>query len=431
MKWTIDQRQPRGEMVTARLVLEGAPTGLVFAKPAEIDDLVGHLNADADALTGEDRDVVRRELGASETESTLEAVQRLRAELKGAHEANIVLRVSSAPVPCPTTECAKMTKAWSDQVDDNHRLAVEVERLTKESAARLDLLNQADARATKAEADRDAWKRDSNMWSRAVVRAGSEARVGSSHAIDIPGKLAYRLKQTHFELVQCQKAEREWRNTVRMATANRDDVWVWQGDGLDDPDSLSSTARVVMEAETLRGFLAAERERDEAKRQADSWENAQRITGAQIQAMADQRDGAMARADRAEAEIDALRAHPAVPAEVSALVRAVAMWWRNPHAIKAVGDALPAAEAALAAPPSPVDEVIGKPDCELGSGKHQPGCRHWSAMTEPRCVVACSSVLNGYPDSLCNQPAGHDASHRDVDGVEWDDEQARDAKGAK
>ena len=144
---------------------------------------------------------------------------------------------------------------------------------------------------------------------------------------------------------------------------------------------------------------------------------------------------------------DALRARPAVPDEVVALVRAVRVFASakghrlvigdmeavvsNPEqaeAARALFAALPAAEAALSAPPSPVDDVIGKPDCELGSGKHQPGCRHWSAMTEPRCVVACSSVLNGYPDSPCNQPAGHDSSHRDVDGVEWDDDQARDAK---
>jgi hypothetical protein len=92
VKWTLDQRQRRGDMIAARLLLDEAPTGLVFAKPAELDDLVATLNGDRGVLAGEERDAIRAEIGAKETESTLDAAVRLRAELKAAHEANIVLR---------------------------------------------------------------------------------------------------------------------------------------------------------------------------------------------------------------------------------------------------------------------------------------------------------------------------------------------------
>ena len=45
------------------------------------------------------------------------------------------------------------------------------------------------------------------------------------------------------------------RAQLRIVQAGREDVWHWQGDGRDDPASLSCP--VVMSAETLRGLLAA------------------------------------------------------------------------------------------------------------------------------------------------------------------------------
>jgi hypothetical protein len=95
VKWSTDQRQERGGMAMVRLLVNDVPTGLVFAKPEEIDDLVAHLNGERGFVAGEEREALRRELSAANVESTLEAAQRLRAELKAAHEATIVLRSAS------------------------------------------------------------------------------------------------------------------------------------------------------------------------------------------------------------------------------------------------------------------------------------------------------------------------------------------------
>lgn len=63
-----------------------------------------------------------------------------------------------------------------------------------------------------------------------------------------------RTKALAKELQQALDELAAARANVRIATASRDDVWFWQGDGHDDPESLSCP--VVMSAATLRDLLA-------------------------------------------------------------------------------------------------------------------------------------------------------------------------------
>src|SRR4051794_2883152 len=46
----------------------------------------------------------------------------------------------------------------------------------------------------------------------------------------------------------------EARATLRLASSKRDDVWMWQSDGGNHPESL--VCPVIMSAETLRALLA-------------------------------------------------------------------------------------------------------------------------------------------------------------------------------
>lgn len=74
------------------------------------------------------------------------------------------------------------------------------------------------------------------------------------HAKDQPASLAAKLEALAKELKQALAERDEARAAVRMATAHRDDVWIWQGIG-DEPASLSCP--VVMSAQTLRDLLGA------------------------------------------------------------------------------------------------------------------------------------------------------------------------------
>lgn len=165
-----------------------------------------------------------------------------------------------------------------------------------------------------------------------------------------------------------------------------------------------------------------------------------------------ERETAILRAER-----DALRARPAVPEEVVALVRAATpivdsmmlddgIGWvfsASPNDVAALRETLAnakdalAAEAALSAPPSPV--VTGKPDCE--SGKHQPWCRHAPAEQEDIDPTECEECA---PVVEAADPCPVDAQQLDMWSrgkigttyamartVAWlvRREQARDAKG--
>ena len=74
-----------------------------------------------------------------------------------------------------------------------------------------------------------------------------DAQNGQEQAI-----LNQKLASLAERLTAAEQEAREARRNVRIANANIEDVWMWQGAG-DDPDSL--TCPVVMSADTLRNLL--------------------------------------------------------------------------------------------------------------------------------------------------------------------------------
>jgi hypothetical protein len=81
-----------------------------------------------------------------------------------------------------------------------------------------------------------------------VLRAELEAQTRATIAVR---------EQWAAEMARADRAEAN----LKMVSVGVDDVWQWQGDGTDHPESLASECPVVMSAGTLMGLVARTKDR--------------------------------------------------------------------------------------------------------------------------------------------------------------------------